>query len=348
MSRDIYTDSKRFIYELLQNADDASNNNGKLEIRIDFTDSYIVLSHKGEPFSEIDIESISSVGDGSKAGDENKTGFKGIGFKSVFAHSNCVIIKTGNYCFKYEKKCWDNHWDVKWGKKEEWEKERQSKKKDSRLKMPYQIIPVWTELPEEIKNLSLDNYSVSTAIKYDHLDKLKEEINVLFEKSQIVLFLRSKDVEIQINSSENVTLEKSIADEIVKLKRNGIILSEWLIKTEQFDIPEDVKQKINDVDQNTPRKLKEANKTEIAFALQLEKGMLKKTDIENRLIFTYLPTSINYDFPFLVNSSFLTDAGREHLHKDTYWNQWLFKQIPLKFFTWMVELADKKIGRAHV
>jgi HSP90 family molecular chaperone len=29
LSNDIYTDSKRFIYELLQNADDASNQNRK-------------------------------------------------------------------------------------------------------------------------------------------------------------------------------------------------------------------------------------------------------------------------------------------------------------------------------
>ncbi|MFO5473724.1 MAG: hypothetical protein ACLBM2_07420, partial [Dolichospermum sp.] len=34
LSTDIYTDSKRFIYEMLQNADDASNRSGKLEIQI--------------------------------------------------------------------------------------------------------------------------------------------------------------------------------------------------------------------------------------------------------------------------------------------------------------------------
>lgn len=91
----------------------------------------------------------------------------------------------------------------------------------------------------------------------------------------------------------------------------------------------------------SPKKLKDATKTEISFAIQLEKGKLKAVDKDNRLIFTYLPTSINYDFPFLVNASFLTDAGRQHLHQDVFWNNWIFKQIPLHFFAWIAELAHK-------
>ncbi|MCS7028751.1 MAG: hypothetical protein NZ519_08295, partial [Bacteroidia bacterium] len=69
LSRDIYTDSERFIYELLQNADDASNQSGFLDVRIDIIGDFVIVSHKGEPFSKIDIESISSAGDGTKAGD---------------------------------------------------------------------------------------------------------------------------------------------------------------------------------------------------------------------------------------------------------------------------------------
>jgi hypothetical protein len=62
LSSDIYTDSKRFIYELLQNADDASCKSGKLDFQIDFVGEYIIVSHKGDSFSEIDIKSICSVG----------------------------------------------------------------------------------------------------------------------------------------------------------------------------------------------------------------------------------------------------------------------------------------------
>lgn len=338
ISKDINTDSQRFIYELLQNADDASNETGKLDVQIDFVGEYVVVSHKGEAFSEIDIESISSAGDGTKTNDSNKTGFKGIGFKSVFAHSNFVIIKSRDFCFKFDKKHWANYWNTKWSSEYTWKLERQTKQKNDTLKMPWQIIPLWTDIPVELQHLSVfQEYNVCTIIKYHKIEQLKTAFTELFSKSQIVLFLRSKEVKIKIN---NLILEKLKIGETTTLRRNNVILSEWLIKTDNFDIPEDVQEEIN-ADEKSPRKLKEAKRTEISFAIQLEKGRLKAVNKESRLIFTYLPTSINYDFPFLVNANFLTDAGRQHLHKDIFWNNWIFKQIPLKFFTWISELAHK-------
>jgi hypothetical protein len=338
ISKDINTDSKRFIYELLQNADDASCLTGKLDVRIDFVDSYIVVSHKGQEFTQVDIESISSAGDGTKAGDENKTGFKGIGFKSVFHHSNCVYIKTGDYCFKYDKAHWNCHWNDSWDDKMTWRNGRKTKHKDAVLKMPWQIIPVWDELPSAVTKINLDGYNVSTVIEHNKISELEKELTDLFDESQIVLFLRSKDVTITINASEKILLEKVVNGEITQLKRGSAVLSEWLIKTEKFDIPEDVKNEIKN-DEKSPRKLKESMRTEISFAIQLTENKL--TAAKDALVFTFLPTSIKSGFPFLVNASFLTDAGRQHLHIDTYWNQWIYKKIPLLYFGWMARLADR-------
>ncbi|WP_254173137.1 sacsin N-terminal ATP-binding-like domain-containing protein [Planktothrix pseudagardhii] len=348
ISRDINTDSQRFIYELLQNADDASNQYNSLDVQIDFVGDYVIVSHKGEPFSKIDIESISSAGDGTKTGDCNKTGFKGIGFKSVFSHSTCVIIKSKKFCFRYDRNYWKDYWNNTWGNKIDWQNERRSKHKDEQPKMPWQIIPIWTELPRELNQLSaFREFNVSTVIKYDNIEKskkdladLKKDLANLLSDTQIVLFLRSKEVKITVNSSEKLIIEKCKNGENTTLKRNGILQSEWIIKTEQFDIPEDVRKKIN-ADEKSPKKLKDALRTEMSFAIQLEQGKLKAVDKENRLVFTYLPTSINYDFPFLVNASFLTDAGRQYLHQDVSWNNWIFKQIPLKFFGWVAEIANK-------
>ncbi|WP_157492741.1 ATP-binding protein [Echinicola pacifica] len=341
ISRDINTDSQRFIYELLQNADDASNQTGTLNVSIDFVGDYVIFSHNGEAFSELDIESISSAGDGTKSGDTNKTGFKGIGFKSVFSHSKSVIIKSGDFCFKFDKQHWSDHWNDAWGSQSDWKLSRKLKNKDENLKMPWQIIPIWTILPTELKGISVfENYNVSTIIRYDNVDQLKEVLNELFSKSQIVLFLRCKQIKISINLSEQIILEKKLSEKITSLKRNGIVLSDWLINTEQFKIPIDVQNEINR-DDKSPKKLKEAQLTEISFAIQLENNKLKSVEKESRLIFTYLPTSINFDLPFLVNASFLTDAGRQHLHQDIYWNNWLFKQIPISYFSLIADLAKK-------
>ena len=342
LSSDIYTDSKRFIYELLQNADDASCKSGKLDFQIDFVGEFIIVSHKGEPFTEIDIKSICSVGDGNKKGDENKTGFKGIGFKSVFAHSDFVIIKSGKYCFKFDKQI-SNKWNSNWGDEGNWKTERIADNKDDAIKMPWQIIPIWSAIPENLNHLSVfnqDEFNVSTIIKHEKLDELKDSLVDLFSKSQIILFLRSKQIKITINTTQKLVLEKTIIhDDIATIKQNNLITSEWLIKNEQFDIPKDIQSKIRN-DNRYPRKLRESQRTEVSFAVQLEKGRLKPADEDKRLIFTFLPTSINYGLPFLVNANFLTDAGRESIHKDLEWNQWLFTQIPIKYFEWISDLAN--------
>ena len=336
LSSDIYTDNTRFIYELLQNADDASSNNGKLDVLITLKDNYLTLSHQGEKFSEIDIESICSVGDGNKRSDENKTGFKGIGFKSVFSHSDYVIINTGNYCFKFDKNYWTTFWNKNWIDKSKWISERERKGKDEILKMPWQIIPLWTELDSSFQELN--SYNVTTIIQFQNTSKLEKEIFELFSHSQILLFLRSKEVSITIKGNKTLTIEKTEQNQIVSLKQDNKTISDWLIKTIDFEVDNEVKKIITN-DNRIPKKLREATRTEISFAIQLENKKIKKSNKESRLIFSYLPTSVNCDFPFLINANFLTDAGRQHLHQDLYWNQWLFKQIPIKFFNWIADLA---------
>jgi Domain of unknown function (DUF3883) len=343
VSRDINTDGQRFIYELLQNADDVSNQDNKLDIQIDLLGDYVIISHKGEPFSEIDIESISSIGDGTKTEDSNKTGFKGIGFKSVFSHSNEVIIKSKSFCFRYDKSLWDKDndgfWKDEWGSQDKWQEERRGKRKDVKVQMPWQIIPIWTELSDEWSQMPIfKEFNVSTIIKYDNISELKENLDNLLSNTHISLFLRSKEVSIVVSSDEKLTIVKSNNGETTTLTRNGVLQSEWIIKTEKIAIPENIQDRIK-ADEKSPAKLKNASYIEISFAIQVDKGELKAVDKKNSLIFTYLPTSINYGFPFLVNASFLTDAGRQHLHQDIYWNNWLFEQIPLKFFNWVAELA---------
>jgi len=346
-STDIYTDGQRFIYELLQNADDASNQTNMLDVQITFLGDYVIISHKGEPFTENDVESISSMGDGTKKEDRTKTGFKGIGFKSVFYHSNYVVIKSKDFCFRYDKNHWEDYWnEEKWGEKIAWENERTKKSKDREFKMPWQIIPIWTELPKDLNQLDqlafFQKFNVSTIIKYNEIDTLEKDLINLLSNTQILLFLRSKKVIVivTIGGREKLSIIKSQNGENIRLEINGTLQSEWIIRKYQFPIPKDVLKKIS-TDEKLPRKIRDASDTEIAFAIQLEKSKLRAIDKINRLIFTYLPTSINYDFPFLINAPLFTNASRQHLHQDVFWNNFIFEQIPLKFFEFISELANK-------
>lgn len=316
-----------------------------LDVQISFVGNYAIISHQGDTFKESDIESISSAGDGTKREDSTKTGFKGIGFKSVFSHSKYVIIKSKNFCFRYDENHWKNYWDdSNWGPKTNWQNQRLANRKDPDFKMPWQIIPIWTDFPKELESIDVwEKFNVSIIIKYDEIHNLQTTFTQLLSNTQILLFLRSQEIRITLNYKQNSTITKSKNGEVTTIKtrnKNGTIISEWIIKKYEFPLPDDVKQKIKQ-DEKLPEKLRDSSYTEIAFAIKLEEGKLKAVHKDHRLIFTYLPTSINYNFPFLVNAPFLADAGREHLHQDLFWNKFIFEQIPFKLLAFASELASK-------
>lgn len=346
LSKDIYNDSTRFAYELLQNADDASCLNNNLEFQIDFCGDYLIVSHKGKPFSDNDVESICSIGDGMKSNDDGQTGFKGIGFKSVFAHANLVIIKSGDFCFKFDREAC-NVWDPKWGNQNEWEETRRAKGKDVDFRMPWQVIPMNASLPSEIASLSVfsdSSFHVSTILKCKKVQSLQLAIESLFSEAQLILFLRCANVRIVINSTNKLCIEKKTLNGITSVYRNDEIISQWLMKvTDPFEVPSKIRDAMEEDKDHYPEKLREAKKTTMSFAINLVDNKLKSIDEKFNNIFAFLPTSVSvYTLPFIVNANFITDAGRQNLHQDYVWNQWLFEEMPKRFVEWMAELAKSK------
>ncbi len=105
---DKYPESAHFVYELLQNADDAV----ATEVQIVLKPELMLFKHNGckhfnitpedvEPVG--DINSITGIGDSSKAEDtQNKIGKFGVGFKSVFQYTDTPEIYDDVFKFKIE------------------------------------------------------------------------------------------------------------------------------------------------------------------------------------------------------------------------------------------------------
>jgi len=94
---DFYPDNAHFIYELLQNAEDTYATKITFELKND----RLIYKHNGKrTFTERDIESITSIGDSSKADDINSIGKFGVGFKAVFSYTNSPQIYSGAYAFE--------------------------------------------------------------------------------------------------------------------------------------------------------------------------------------------------------------------------------------------------------
>ena len=92
-----YPDKNHFIYELLQNAEDAGASSVRFEV---FSDKLIFAHNGTEPFSIKHIDAITNISLSTKLDEDSKAGKFGIGFKSVFAFTETPHIYTDDICFK--------------------------------------------------------------------------------------------------------------------------------------------------------------------------------------------------------------------------------------------------------
>ena len=83
----LYTDKSHFVYELLQNAEDAKAKNVKF---VQYDDRLEVF-HNGKPFTLSNLQGLCDIGKSDKIEELNQIGEFGVGFKSVF--SICDTVK---------------------------------------------------------------------------------------------------------------------------------------------------------------------------------------------------------------------------------------------------------------
>lgn len=95
---DQYSDRTHFIYELIQNAEDA----GATYLTFNLYPDRLVLCHNGKPFTEADIRGICGIRSTKDEPDSGKIGRFGIGFKSVYAYTKTPAIYSGQYAFKIQ------------------------------------------------------------------------------------------------------------------------------------------------------------------------------------------------------------------------------------------------------
>ncbi|MDK1361354.1 hypothetical protein QNO00_13905 [Arthrobacter sp. zg-Y1219] len=96
---ELYPDNAHFIYELLQNAEDARATVVEFELH----DSDLEVRHNGaRVFSLKDIDSITNIGDSTKQDDPTQIGKFGVGFKAVYSYTSRPEIRSGTHAFAIE------------------------------------------------------------------------------------------------------------------------------------------------------------------------------------------------------------------------------------------------------
>lgn len=100
----LYDDRTHFIFELLQNAEDALGRRGEWygsrKVAFSLNPTCLTLSHFGKPFDEADVRSVCDIAESTK--NESSIGRFGLGFKSVYTVTDLPEIHSGDEDFAIE------------------------------------------------------------------------------------------------------------------------------------------------------------------------------------------------------------------------------------------------------
>lgn len=226
IGKGLYSSKKRMVFELLQNADDTPAGE-QVEFLVDAYDGYLLIMHNGIPFNKEDVEAITSAAESTKKKDDKKTGYKGIGFKSVFTDSEKVIIKSGAFLFSFDRhyegfnsfddfyfnrKRYRKYPELLEEDKKLFRKEREEFQESNHL--PWQLLPIWLHnIPKELRGSKFTGQNnVGIAIKFGkrNVENYLNSVKSLTEQPEFMLFLR------HVNKFQSLKLGFTIEKEGVK------------------------------------------------------------------------------------------------------------------------------------
>jgi hypothetical protein len=291
---DKYSDNAHFVYELLQNSDDAQ----ATSVAIHFFDDAVEFRHNGKirlSISDPELEgkedksqwghinSLTAIGASNKLS-EQQIGKFGIGFKSVFKYVETPVVEDDEYCFAIHdyivpfacaSRC------------------RYRKKGETAfflpLKEPEKDVPVVKE-----KLLSLHN----SLLFLPHLKKIE-----VFEEGGVIKKYQKEAVEIW--RYEDL--------QCAKVRLSSVLNDEGETEESHFFLFE--------------RECYGANtKHRLGVAMKLaEDGSFEK--LEDEPLYCFFPTQENYHLPYLLNAPFLLAESRETLRQNEQWNDSLFSEV---------------------
>lgn len=318
-----------FIYELLQNANDYPQKveGAKQPVDVEFhiTDNYLVFQHSGDYFDAKNIAAICSINDKEKTDNTEAIGYKGIGFKTVFLDNNYVLLRTGEYQFRFD---YDHTKDIE--------------------DTPWQILPIWTEdsdIDEEVLDVvdsADDKFRVQIALRpteqeiLHNSDQNYEELFTdVFETERVILF-------IPYINSVSVYMDGTDEPTLVRVKEND----KWCVsepKRYVGDIPEaltkDLNRRIDKNDGKIPEKYYDFKKTSVGFACKKEGNKL--IPVENTCLYCYLPAKkAKFGFGFLMNTDMLPTGPRDNVEPKEKINHAIAKIAGQQFFHWIQDLLN--------
>ncbi|XP_031105049.1 uncharacterized protein LOC116009965 [Ipomoea triloba] len=344
LSAELYSKDVHFLMELIQNAEDNEYEEGvdpSLEFVItskDITDTgakaTLLIFNNEKGFSRKNINSICSVARSTKKGNR-KTGYigeKGIGFKSVFLITARPYIFSNGYQIRFsEEPC--SHCGIGY------------------------IVPEWVVDDNPVLARIRQIYGSSTRLptttlvlplKSDKVNPVKQQLSTVHP--ELLLFLskirklsvREDNEDLKLNTVSTI----SISSERDFVKKKNIDADSYLLTL-------DADEKLGNAGQcsyhmwrqrfpvkQQHRVVRRMDVDEWVITLAFPIGeRLNRGSTSSSGIYSFLPTEMVTNFPFIIQADFLLSSSRETILLDNPWNQGILNCVPLAFLNAFTSLV---------
>ncbi len=286
---DRYDDRTHFLYELLQNAEDAigwrpAASKQPKSVFIKLESDALEFSHYGLPFEEKHVRGICGIGESTKEGDLTAIGRFGIGFKSVYAFAKRPEIHSGNEHFAIEafvRPC-------------------------SARARPTSVGQTLFHIPFEI--------NATTAF-----DEIQARLDSMGHRTLIFLKnIESIDWESPSTGGSYIRDSKPIQEGLHKVTILG----------QRKGKPSDEMEKWLVFSRTVKHGDKSAGQVEIAYSLSEDPATKQEVIVpisDSRLV-VFFPTIVETHLGFLLQGPYRTTPSRDNIPKDDPWNRYLISE----------------------
>ncbi|KAG4253684.1 hypothetical protein FPRO04_08918 [Fusarium proliferatum] len=305
LARNIYGSGARFVFELLQNAEDnsfrkADKKNDPPFISFLVHPKRIVVECNEDGFTSLDLKAICSVGESTKTAKHGYVGAKGIGFKSVFIAASRVHIQSGNYSFEFRHN-----------------------RNDPGLGM---VRPIWVTPTDTIPSpLTRTTLYLHDQGNEDEIKHLKMVISMQFDDLQetCLLFLRKigrisvafYDGQGNLRRSKQFT-KKRIDDYRVSLETTVFSGDKATTTSQIYHITKQLAKGLAQSESRDAATTEEARRSltsaEVVLAFPLKSDYQPCISTRRQELFAFLPLRTS-DYKFHIQSDFDTNANRQDI-----------------------------------
>lgn len=297
-------------YELIQNADDVREEDGRFAVTtlsFDITDEALIVSNDGR-FRPVDFERLQNIAGGGKRDETGVTGAFGLGFLAVYQITDAPeILSSGRH--------WFIHPDAP---SEQRIKEQRVETSGTRFRLPWAFDPT----SRVRRTLHLE------AIRPEQLDTIARQMAEAITLAALFL-QRLQQMEVKRNGLIIRRVERQREGDRLLLTDEAGHLTEWLLLSGDFDA---VAQRLR---QQYPWQIEERRHSRVQMALPIS------GELRSGRLYAGLPTADTLPLACYLNADFFPTTDRKRVHFDSgYQTAWNEAAVTAAAAT----LADELIG----